>query len=650
MKIAVLLGGKSAERDGSLGTGKAAIEGILALGHAVIEVDPIDDSALEKLKDADLVFNALAGKYGEDGCLQGYLEVLGIPYTGCGVLGSAIGMDKSLFKSLISSWGIPTGRFIPHYDKKMTYAEMSEILGPKFVIKSTSGGSSIGVYLVTNEEEYKNLELDERFDDYYVEEFLNGTEITSAVLRNKEGELENIPLVEFLYDAEMYDLNAKRKKGFVEKRSPAQIDEGIAEQIRANGRLIYEKLGLKGIVRFDVIIQDGVPYILELNTSPALRHTSGMIMAWENYLKRDYSELIDCIIHDANHFNAEDGDDSNIDINEDTGSAVVSEDTVNNAPKKGQAFINKVARYAGIAPEEAEKLMEESKKETGAVYKDYYLYNFYDLSIEEQKEYVTKGYIRDKILKKYNTKAKNVKIFTEKDLFNKKFDEFMHRVWFTNVDLTFDVFKDKINGLSRLIYKPLSASCGKGITDFKLNPDNLETVYQELVSYPPGVVEEYVVQHPEIAEFAPSSVNTIRVVSIYDGKDTHIIYSGLRMGGGTSVVDNFHSGGIVALIDVETGIINTDAINMKRDRFSEHPLTHKKIVGTQIPFWDEIKDMIDKAARKVPGMGYLGWDVAVTKDGPLLIEANTTPWPGIIQLPHSIIEKKGMKYLFRPFE
>lgn len=299
MKIAVLMGGKSMERDGSLGTGKAAIEGLEALGHEIVIVDPIDNENLKLLEDCDIAFNCLAGWNGEDGRLQGYMDIMGIKYTGCGVETSAIGMDKSLFKDLMCQWGLPTGKHISRYTKDMTYEEICEKIGEKFVIKAGSGGSSVGIYLVSSKEEYEALEIDESFDDYYAEEFLKGTEITSAVFLNKAGELETIPLVEFLYDAEMYDNEAKRKKGFVEKRSPAQIDEAIAERIRNTSKEIYTRLKCNGLVRVDYIIKDGVPYILELNTSPALRHTSGMIIAWENLLKRDYAELIDTILQDG---------------------------------------------------------------------------------------------------------------------------------------------------------------------------------------------------------------------------------------------------------------------------------------------------------------------------------------------------------------
>lgn len=293
------MGGKSMERDGSLGTGKAAIEGLEALGHEIVIIDPIDSDNLKLLNTVDIVFNCLAGWFGEDGRLQGYMDTLGIKYTGCGVLSSAVGMDKALFKDLMTQWGLPTGKQISRFNKELSYEEIAEKLGEKFVIKAGSGGSSVGIYLVSSKEEYDALEIDDSFDDYYVEEFLKGTEITSAVFRNKEGDLETIPLVEFLYDAEMYDNEAKRKKGFVEKRSPAQIDEEIAERIRNISKEIYVRLGCNGLVRVDYIIKDDVPYILELNTSPALRHTSGMIIAWENLLKRDYSELIDTILFDG---------------------------------------------------------------------------------------------------------------------------------------------------------------------------------------------------------------------------------------------------------------------------------------------------------------------------------------------------------------
>ena len=299
MKVAVLYGGTSLERDGSLGTGAAAIEGLEALGHEVVKVDPLDRESLALLKDCDIAFNCLAGGEGENGCMQGYMNVMGIKYTGSGVQASAIGMNKVLFKEVLSQIGVPTSPFISEYKKGMSYEDIAEKLGPKFVIKAAAGGSSNGVYLVNGKEDFETLEVEEGYDLYYVEKFVKGREITVAALTDLDGNVFTLPLVEFFYDAEMYDLTAKRNKPLVQKKSPADLPEDLAEQIRSYTKKIYRHLDCGGIARIDYIIEDGVPYALELNTSPALRHTSGMIIAWESTMGNDYKDLINLILQDG---------------------------------------------------------------------------------------------------------------------------------------------------------------------------------------------------------------------------------------------------------------------------------------------------------------------------------------------------------------
>ena len=295
----------------------------------------------------------------------------------------------------------------------------------------------------------------------------------------------------------------------------------------------------------------------------------------------------------------------------------------------------------GWSYEVAKEKMEESKAKCGAEYK---AYRFWETDEETQKTYFTKG-DANALRKKYNTNKENVACFRNKNEFNEVFGDCLGRVWTYNKDVSLEEFTEKFKNEKKVIYKPLSASCGSGVQVFDISEDSAETSYDRIKTLPVGIVEGYLIQHPDMSRFSKRAVNTLRVVSVFKDDEVHILYAAFRMAGGDAVVDNFHNGGVLALIDLESGKVMTDAIDLSGKIYETHPATGEIIKGFQVPYWDEVKALIDKAGRIVEGVGYVGWDIAVTESGPVLIEGNTSPAPNVLQLPFYLQEHRGMHHV-----
>jgi hypothetical protein len=264
--------------------------------------------------------------------------------------------------------------------------------------------------------------------------------------------------------------------------------------------------------------------------------------------------------------------------------------------------------------------------------------------------------IQKKLHTKYGVNEKFVKLIRDKEKTNQFFAEYVKRPWCVNTKVSFEAFSEVFANTKRVIYKPMNGNRGFGVEAFDLNEANKREVYDVLAGYPDGVVEAYVVQHPEMLRLCPSSVNTIRVVTFSsntapvtaDGKYMDIAYTALRIGGGGSIVDNFHSGGMVSVIDLEGGYLITDAADMECNVFTHHPATGVEIKGFQIPHYQEVLDMVTEAVTKNKLEGYLGWDIAIAEDGPLLIEVNNRPGVVLLSTPYAA-QKKGMKHVLAKY-
>lgn len=267
--VAVLKGGWSSEREVSLASGAAVEKALAALGYRVSAVDMQPDVAevLAKLK-PDVVFNALHGRPGEDGTVQGMLELLGIPYTHSGVLASALAMDKPMAKQLFAAAGIPVadGKVV-HKHEMMA----GEPMPRPYVIKPINEGSSVGVTIVM---ENDNIFFDENnwpFGEYVlVEHYIAGREIQVAVLDG-----EALGAIEIRAKGRFYDYNAKYTDGQAEHLMPAPIDAAAYARVCALAVKAHEVLGCRGLTRSDFRYEEmdgstGMFYILETNTQPGM--------------------------------------------------------------------------------------------------------------------------------------------------------------------------------------------------------------------------------------------------------------------------------------------------------------------------------------------------------------------------------------------
>ena len=281
--VAVVMGGPSAEEQISLSTGHSVVAALREKGYKVKEIRLVPHMFSEQVKEsgADVVFIAVHGLYGEDGRLQSALEMMEIPYTGSGVLASAVSMNKIAAKRVFIGSGIPTPDYIFLYRKDRDKQDMIQAITDKFslpvVVKPVSQGSSLGV---TIEKEVsglqKALELAFQYDEeVLVEPYVAGQETSVCMMRQKDGSVKVWPVVLIKPHAEWYDFNAKYSAGGVDHLVPAPLPEEITRTLKDISVAAYEVLGCSGVARTDCIIgEDGNCYVLEMNTVPGMTPTS----------------------------------------------------------------------------------------------------------------------------------------------------------------------------------------------------------------------------------------------------------------------------------------------------------------------------------------------------------------------------------------
>lgn len=273
-RVAVLYGGRSTERDVSLKTGKACADALASKGYDVTLVD-VDSELPARLREAriDVAFNALHGRWGEDGCVQGLLETMGIPYTGSGVLASAMGMDKVVSKAMFRALGLSLIDYLVFPSDRAGSITPADLpFGIPCVVKPSGEGSSVGVHLVKDPAKLQAACLDAAAfkGDVIVERYLKGTEVNVAVLDGKAlGAIEIVPANEF------YDYAAKYTAGTTRYFYPARIPEAHTRRVMEAAEVAHRGLGCAGVTRVDFIVApDGTPYILEINTLPGMTATS----------------------------------------------------------------------------------------------------------------------------------------------------------------------------------------------------------------------------------------------------------------------------------------------------------------------------------------------------------------------------------------
>ncbi|MBI5700039.1 D-alanine--D-alanine ligase [Candidatus Saganbacteria bacterium] len=280
LKIAVLAGGKSGERAVSLRSGKNVLDSLKKQGFQAIHLDT-DGDLLGKLKKnkIEVCYIALHGKWGEDGCVQGMLEMAGMPYTGSGVLASALAMNKVAGKRILDAVGINTPKYMPI--SKTTLKEDIETIKKVFplplVVKPISEGSSLGVSIVSEAGKLEKVIIDtqKKFGEIFVEEYIKGQEVTVGVLGTEKPRA--LPVLELVPKKEFYDFEAKYTKGLTEFILPARLSAPLTKKVQKLAVDAHRALGCRGVSRVDMMInRDHIPFVHEINTSPGMTDQSDL--------------------------------------------------------------------------------------------------------------------------------------------------------------------------------------------------------------------------------------------------------------------------------------------------------------------------------------------------------------------------------------
>ena len=298
-RIAVLMGGRSAEREVSLSSGRGVLKALEQEGFDTVSVDPGED-LMDQLRavQPDAVFNALHGRFGEDGTVQGILEWMRIPYTHSGVLASALAMHKERTKDIYRAAGLPVVKSIVA-DRREAGAR--HLMEPPYVIKPVNEGSSVGIYIIRKGDNRPPEELTRAewnlSSEMMVEEFVPGRELTVSVMGDRA-----LGVTEITTELAFYDYEAKYAPGGSKHIIPAQVPAAIAEQVMDMAVTAHRVLGCRGVSRTDFRYDDTGTQsriiLLETNTQPGMTPTS-LVPEQAAYIGMPYSKLCRWMVEDA---------------------------------------------------------------------------------------------------------------------------------------------------------------------------------------------------------------------------------------------------------------------------------------------------------------------------------------------------------------
>ena len=296
MKVGVIMGGISSEREISLNSGRSIVENINKDKYEVVSIiiDKKED-IINKVKDIDFALLALHGQFGEDGTVQSVLQTLGIPYSGCGPLSSGMCMDKDVTKSILKASNIRTAPWINlTKNDEIDYEKINE-LGYPVVVKPTHGGSSVATFVVKEEKEIENC-VKEAFkwdSEVMIEKFIKGDEITCPVYGDKM-----LPVIAIRPKAEFFDFASKYNDGGAEE-VVVELEKELHAEVERMALATYKALKCEVYSRVDMIVtKERIPYILEVNTLPGMTKNS-LIPKSAAALNIGFAELIDMIIEDS---------------------------------------------------------------------------------------------------------------------------------------------------------------------------------------------------------------------------------------------------------------------------------------------------------------------------------------------------------------
>lgn len=285
----------------------------------------------------------------------------------------------------------------------------------------------------------------------------------------------------------------------------------------------------------------------------------------------------------------------------------------------------------------------------GASRSDYLILRFFELSRTQRSTYVTHR-IAKKLEAKYND-PQFIQCFRDKALFATKFEKFFGRDWVALAGLDFDTFRGFLADKRYIIYKPLNKLGGEGVKKLDTKDfDDHAMLYEYLRGKhgDNGIIEGWIVQHDSVSKIYDKAVNPIRIITVLENGKCNILYATFTIGNGLEVA-NASLGDMIARVDLASGEVDSPAQTETWQVYYKHPISGCDIPGFRIPYWDGIIELVDRASRVVPEVGYVGWDIAVTPEGPILIEGNDNPGWTSQQMSSHLPERIGNRALYERF-
>lgn len=281
----------------------------------------------------------------------------------------------------------------------------------------------------------------------------------------------------------------------------------------------------------------------------------------------------------------------------------------------------------------------------GSALHEYFYYGFYNKTAQQRSEYASMGFMYE-YQKKMNPPSKR-EVLADKNKFDEAYKEFIGRGLLNPETVSIVEIEKFIEGKQKIVLKRSTGGGGKNVKILSNSEVNASNIHTQAIAEHFDILEEFVIQHEELQNLSPNSLNTIRFITQLKTDGTvDIIGASLRMGIYKNT-DNLSSGGITCMVNVETGVIESKgySFDITQPLCDTHPVSGIQLIGFQIPFWKEVKDMCKKAAAKYPDNRCIGWDVAIKNDGPLLIEGNHDWGARVWQMPAN----KGMKTLLEKY-
>ena len=279
----------------------------------------------------------------------------------------------------------------------------------------------------------------------------------------------------------------------------------------------------------------------------------------------------------------------------------------------------------------------------GAGYYDYLIFEFYNMNDEERATYMTR--MRNKRFDDMINDPEDCAIFDDKSQFYAHFSDFMGRDWRDLAKTSDEDLAAYLEGHEYVIAKPNDGECGHGIekirlADFASLDEAVAYLRQPEKNF--GVVEDLLIQHPEMSRLYPYAVNCMRMATVYWKGESHLLYSVLKTGNHGKFVGNLENGGYACHMDLETGKVTGPGHTNKQELVEEHPMTGVRFEGFQVPYFEEACELAKRAAAVVPTVGYIGWDMAITENGPAIIEGNHFAAYDFPQLPDRSQNHRGL--------